>query len=679
MKQPLHMREVFLLLISAVLLFASCGKKEAPPVSSRELRAACVGSFAEIPPVPGIDWPLELTVVPARLGADAGHLARAWSSVAEKVGLEVAAPARGWSGAVQRDSSGRPVFAGENPLPLPDSLLAVATAAQVTRYPDADAFVLDSPVFSALAGYSREFRALIRDWKNPADSTGAWWHVARFKQQLLVRWLRQAAAQIRTSASSDSAGILLRATDPLSAAGENVIVPGYAAASAASLDGFVAALPVPDEARRWNYQGVMRARPFEQTFLSASWWLNLPGSASVWLELPALSEKDFWHAATALLMQPAAKNFLPFRLTGNRLSPQWGVFSFLAKQLASHPARLVEYPWPRSGVLISDTYMWMRGAPWRCDLESLTQLALPLLNHGVPVELVPIERLQEPHFLDRYQVLLTSFEGYRPASGSFQRPLERWLRSRGGILIFYLGVTGPFDEVNAWWSKDFDRPHEPLFQRLGIGLYPESGLHKIGRGIVYAEVSSPRELAPMPNSGDIIWNTFLGILDFLQPDSAREKARPAIAIQRGPYYLVWNPEELAKRHNYALDGNWLDVLAPNFPLVADPEIPPGEAGIFVNLDSLSADTAFVCAASAPVASFARDSLGIAFELRWATSLPVQAVVRLPHRPADVTARSTGGEELPLEQNWDGAFQLLRLRFLPAANRTRIRIHFRHPS
>jgi len=82
------------------------------------------------------------------------------------------------------------------------------------------------------------------------------------------------------------------------------------------------------------------------------------------------------------------------------------------------------------GVLVSDTLMFQRAEPNPSDanLGSFYGLAMPLLKRGVPVEPVQIESAATPGFLDRYKVLLLTYEGQKPPTREFHEALAKWVR-----------------------------------------------------------------------------------------------------------------------------------------------------------------------------------------------------------------------------------------------------------
>ena len=76
-------------------------------------------------------------------------------------------------------------------------------------------------------------------------------------------------------------------------------------------------------------------------------------------------------------------------------------------------------------------------------LGSFYGLAMPLLKHGIPVEPVQVENATAPNFLDRYKVLLLTYEGQKPPTPEFHKAIAAWVK-QGGVLftIANLGLIG---------------------------------------------------------------------------------------------------------------------------------------------------------------------------------------------------------------------------------------------
>src|SRR5207244_8598371 len=119
-----------------------------------------------------------------------------------------------------------------------------------------------------------------------------------------------------------------------------------------------------------------------------------------------------------------------------------------------------------AGVLVSDTMMFQRADPSPSDatLGSFYGLAMPLLKRGLPIEPVQIESANSPRFLDRYRLLLLTYEGQKPPNPEFHDALAAWVRA-GGALVVVDDDRDPYCAVREWWNtppRAYQTPRQHL-------------------------------------------------------------------------------------------------------------------------------------------------------------------------------------------------------------------------
>ena len=124
-----------------------------------------------------------------------------------------------------------------------------------------------------------------------------------------------------------------------------------------------------------------------------------------------------------------------------------------------------------TGVLISDTMMFQRADPQPSDanLGSFYGLAMPLVKRGVPVEPVQIESAAAPGFLNRYKLLLLTYEGQKPPTPEFHSALWPNGCATGGALVVVDDDGDPYNAVREWWNTaphSFATPRQHLFEAL---------------------------------------------------------------------------------------------------------------------------------------------------------------------------------------------------------------------
>ena len=106
------------------------------------------------------------------------------------------------------------------------------------------------------------------------------------------------------------------------------------------------------------------------------------------------------------------------------------------------------------GLGIADSLMFQRGDPEPSDpdMSSLYGLAMPLVKHGVALDMVQLERVGDPGYLDNVQLLLLTYEGQKPLSPDVHEALAAWVRAGNVLLLF--GTGDAYDGVREWWNQD---------------------------------------------------------------------------------------------------------------------------------------------------------------------------------------------------------------------------------
>jgi hypothetical protein len=120
------------------------------------------------------------------------------------------------------------------------------------------------------------------------------------------------------------------------------------------------------------------------------------------------------------------------------------------------------------GVLVSDSMQWQRESPNASDFDGFFGLTLPLLQRGVPVQVVSLDRAAEPGYLNRFKTLLLSYDFQKPPSAQTQAALLDWVR-RGGSLLFFGGSDAYNAVTDSWWRQaKLDAPQSDLWAQAGL-------------------------------------------------------------------------------------------------------------------------------------------------------------------------------------------------------------------
>lgn len=336
-----------------------------------------------------------------------------------------------------------------------------------------------------------------------------------------------------------------------------------------------------------------------------------------------------------------------------------------------------EVRWERAGtantgVLISDTMMFQRADPNPSDanLGSFYGLAMPLLKRGIPVEPVQIESAVSPGFLNRYKLLLLTYEGQKPPTPAFHGALAKWVRD-GGALVVVDDDADPYNAVREWWNTEpltFKTPRQHLFRALGLA--PDAvGLHRIGRGVLIREPVSPAALTYRQDGAETLRKLAMRAATAVK---LPWKETNALVLRRGPYIVAAGlSESVLNAKPASLKGRFIDLFDPELPVLSTIDLVPGKRALLLDLAAGGKREPAVMAAACRVREERFNDNVLSFRADGIAE--TRAVVRItaPQKP---TAVLVGGQPLDPAQ-FDFADGLVRLRFPNSAAGQLVELRF----
>jgi len=495
----------------------------------------------------------------------------------------------------------------------------------------AEAVYLEEPEFWARSGweenFKREWKAYYKeDWQSPDSSPDAQYRASKLKYFLY----RRALEQIFTFAKAygNEHGRTIRCYVPthslINYANWAIVSPESSLINVGA-DGYIAQVWTGTSREPNYYQGKLKGRTFETAFLEYGAMQNLVRASGrrVWYlndpieDNPNHDWEDYrtnWeNTLTASLMQPEVWHYeimpWPDRVFNSKHlargtadsttggAPEkigipkpyetelQGVISALGDMKQSD-VRWEKAGTEKLGVLVSDTMMFERAAPTPSDakLGSFYGLALPLLKHGMPVEPVQIESSTAPGFLSRYRLLLLTYEGQKPPTPEFHTALVAWVR-KGGALVVVDNDDDPYNAVREWWNTEpntFKSPRQHLFTLLGLEQ-DATGLHRVGRGVVVSERSSPAAFSRAEDGGDSLRK--LAQQAALAVNISWKESN-ALVLHRGPYVIAAGLDESVQQDKpYVLQGHFINLFDPQQTVLTSVILEPNVRALLVDLDS----------------------------------------------------------------------------------------------
>lgn len=397
---------------------------------------------------------------------------------------------------VDLDAADKPIKVGDRPSMVPGAGWMVYMKEQIRRAIDAGAEGV-WPAGAGLdvrGGYSPAFKSAWQDlyktgWKPPLESPTTFFQASRLRADLNLRAMDELLRYTREYSQLKGRAVkFLVPLESLPAAAEGGLVFPLAAVSRLPVDGIVARVRPPwARTGRSGGAGPRADLPLvEDAWLQLSYFVNLldgvpdkqlyiapePADAGV---TPAQQER-WWKAVTsaALLISDARAYGIqsyPERAVasagGAPLTPLVGLTAAaFAEQNTQATVELGSAP-QRIGVLALDTMSWQRGGPRGSTLASFYGQALPLLRRGVPVEIVPGERVADVAFLNRFKVLLLSYDMQKPITIEVNQSLAEWVKA-GGTLVL-LGGEDSYNRIGEWWSLGgYAGPTDHLLRECGV-------------------------------------------------------------------------------------------------------------------------------------------------------------------------------------------------------------------
>jgi hypothetical protein len=570
----------------------------------------------------------------------------------------------------------------------------------------AEAVYLEEPEFWVRSGWNEGFKREWKDyyhedWVAPDSSPEAQYRASKLKYYLYRRALAQVFASVKQWGQEHGKSIPCYVpTHSLINYAHWHIVSPESSLLQVGCDGYIAQVWTGTSRTPNFYQNVKKERTFETAFLEYGamqnlvrasgrrvWYLNDPiedNANHTWTDY----RTNWQNTLTASLLQPDVWRYeimpwpqriftrnYPATTPVNRRTRRIPIPPEYETELQSvitalgdmkQPADAVK--WERSGtqgvgVLIADTMMFQRGGPHASDenLGSFYGLAMPLVKAGLPIEPVQIETAGQKGFLDRYKVLLLTYEGQKPPAPEFHQALAAWVRA-GGALVVVDDDKDAFNSVHEWWNTapmNYATPRLHLFEQLGLSAgatFPA----KVGAGCVFHDRVSPAALTYRTDGGQRVTSLVHAAADQI---GLKWTVSNALVLRRGPYVVAAGLDESpADPQPAVVHGNLIPLFDENLPLIDAYEIKEGTRQLLLDLATLPKDKVGVVAAACRVRNETVTNESIKFRADGLEGSHAVVRIALPLAPKSVTV---GGVALTTDAH-DYAAGTLRIRFTNSA-------------
>lgn len=554
---------------------------------------------------------------------------------------------------------------------------------------------LEEPEFWARAGYSeafkREWKAYYgTDWRPQDESPEATYLSSKLKYHLYYRALNEAFTYAKEYGRSK--GLDIKCYVPthslLNYSQWQIVSPEASLASLPCVDGYIAQVWTGTSREPDYYNGVLKERVFETAYLEYGCMSSMtaPTGRTVWfltdpIEDRARDWEDYkrnYHATfVAQLLYPQINTYeimpWPERIyTGlYRKSPDSDeriripqdyatMMQIMTNALQQMPCSSNKLSGTHGiGVMMSNSLMFQRFPTHDGyddpQLANFYGLAMPLVKHGIPAEIVHMENLGFKKTLENVKVLLMTYSNMKPMDKVSHKYLADWVR-KGGKLIYAGRDNDPFQSVSEWWNNDgndFKAPSDHLFSLMGISAGAEGGLYKYGKGEVMIIRQDPKEFVLNRDGAAVLMDA----VRTLFPGEVEIKNN--FILERGPYTLAAVLDENPGGRPIIKTGKYVNLFDPKLPVMSGVIIAPGNQGFFFDLSKVDNYKPMIIASAARSYD---ENTGKDF-FSYTAKAPANTVnvsrILLPAEPKSVTVNGT---EVFDETSWDAASNTYRITF-----------------
>ena len=396
--------------------------------------------------------------------------------------------------ALQTDANGNPfTVEGSNYLTPTADRIAIESAFFGKALADgSDGICPEEPEYYAGAGYEDAFKAEWRQvygeaWQRPDTDINTRWKASQLMAQMESDHISGILADALRRKPNARRMVALHS--PLNYAQWGIIAPQYRITSSPDVQEVIGQVWTGTARTPARYAGVTQDRTFSTAYLeySSLYQLLRDTKKRLWFLTDPIEDdpnraltdykSHYEETVIAALLFPGVSAYevmpWPDRVYGHvpdayvteinsvvaamqemRNSPNYG-------GTANNPA---------IGVFVSDALQYQRAAPNVSDFDGVFGLALPLLQRGIPVQMVSLDRAADPGYLNNFKTLLLSYDFQKPVSEKTQAALLDWTR-RGGSLIFVGGSDAYNALSDSWWRKAGRKtPQDALFAAAGITI-----------------------------------------------------------------------------------------------------------------------------------------------------------------------------------------------------------------
>ncbi|MCK5738028.1 hypothetical protein KAH55_02560 [bacterium] len=584
---------------------------------------------------------------------------------------------------------------------------------------DASRIYLTEPEYAIETGYSPVFKNAWRNlygqaWQDQTTSTQNRYLSGLLKHNLFLNQINELTnfAKLYARSQGKTVECYIGIQSLISYVQWGLISPQSQLLDLPTVDGLLGMISMKTARTPNVYKGIRQQRTFETALLEYSYFANLTRGARQQLVLmhDPLDEheentwetyqRDYHATLAASLMQPDVSQFLtipwPKRVLVSRFSREGSpvgvktgipdnfftqilILSNAVKNINQAKFRR-QFAGYGVGILVSDTALFQRTGSHTVDpnFPNFFGSAMPLIKQGIVPEIMPIEHLGYPGFLEQIQVLILSYSFMKPASEDYHKTLAEWVKA-GHVLIFIDDLVDSFNNVPEWWNNakpNYQSPAEHLFHALGISRKPIfNDVYFVGRGRVILRQIKPSSFTKDKKGAQEIIDLVKHGLQLAGQNRFRFRAQNYVKVRRGPYLVAAVLEESTSLKPIQIKGKLVKLFDHTLPFSRKFTLHPGDQGIYINLNWINRSKPRILASASSIQNIKRSHGKISFTSTGPANSNCITKIFFPKKPRKIEV-TKNGEPFPHKSGFIRVRKILTLEHENCAAQITIRIE--HP-
>lgn len=512
------------------------------------------------------------------------------------------------------------------------------------------AIVIEEPSVRKFIGYSNAFKAeweayYGEEWQDPESSAQNRYKRHKLISYMMVRMIRTIGERIKENYPDIEFYV---ANHSLYKDAPNFVSATAEFAALECVDGIIGQTWSNTARESKPYGGGKVQRVFQSAYLGYGVSLaatadktffalndaKADGESEDWV----IHRRDWHHQIVAQLMHPEINRFQAAIWTGRSFSgapAEYQTEQLTVMQVLQNVGGLDTSLYsgtPGVALATSSTLSWQTTGYGESSFNSPYSILLPLLEKGIPVESLSLDRLTDISQLEDLKVIILTLDSYKPQTEQPLEILAEWVK-QGGVLLC-AGVLDDYADLDgSWWSEKGETPFTSLAHNLGmegltVSLYENvdalrwSGASGYGDSFndsfIYGDYvvsfsgSGVSPILTADNTGECIGfekaigegRLLVSGMDsgyFCTTESGPQQIRDLtayalrytdtpyvesnlLAIRRGPYLAAH-----ALETEEVLTGRFVNLFDPNLPVVDSVMLEGASSALLYDISELEAD------------------------------------------------------------------------------------------